>query len=286
MLCAVGDLIEDVVVQLHDGIRRDSDTPATIVRRRGGSAANVAYFAAKLNGRARFIGCVGVDPLGDSLIAQLEQHHVDVRGERRGRTGSIVVVATSDGERTMLTDRGDATELSTHDDEWLADVTTLHVPMYSFSHEPISTATRNLVLAARQRNIRVSVDASSVTVIEQLGTSRVQHLLSSLQPDVLFCTRSEAAVIGVTQHEHFGAATVVVKDGPRPVQVFGNDGTASEFDVAAVDTVVDGTGAGDAFAAGYLLALARQATLGECVAQAQAVAARVVGRAGATLEDE
>ncbi|MDA2956117.1 MAG: PfkB family carbohydrate kinase, partial [Actinomycetota bacterium] len=135
-------------------------------------------------------------------------------------------------------------------------------------------------------NIRVSVDASSVTVIEQLSASHVQHLLSSLQPDVLFCTHSEAAAIGVTQHEHFGAATVVVKDGPRPVQVFGNDGTTSEFNVAAVDTVVDGTGAGDAFAAGYLLALARQATLGECVAQAQAIAARVVGRAGATLEDE
>ncbi len=49
---------------------------------------------------------------------------------------------------------------------------------------------------------------------------------------------------------------------------------------------VDPTGAGDAFAAGYLLALARQASLGECVAQAQAVAARDVGRAGATLEDE
>ena len=84
MLCAVGDLIEDVVVQLHDTIRRDSDTPATIVRRRGGSAANVAYFAAKLSGRSRFVGCVGSDPLGDSLVAQLMKHHVEVRGSDAG----------------------------------------------------------------------------------------------------------------------------------------------------------------------------------------------------------
>ncbi|NBV81949.1 MAG: carbohydrate kinase family protein, partial [Actinobacteria bacterium] len=109
MLCAVGDLIEDIVVQLHGEINRDTDTPAAITRRRGGSAANVAYFAAKLTGRSRFVGCVGDDPLGDSLVAQLSRHGVDVRGERHGRTGSIVVVATTDGNRTMLTDRGSAT---------------------------------------------------------------------------------------------------------------------------------------------------------------------------------
>ncbi|MFM8713796.1 MAG: carbohydrate kinase family protein, partial [Actinomycetota bacterium] len=103
MLCAVGDLIEDIVVQLHDHVQRDTDTAATIVRRRGGSAANVAYFAAKLSGASRFVGCIGSDSLGDSLIGQLTRHGVDVCGERVGRTGSIVVMATTDGERTMLT---------------------------------------------------------------------------------------------------------------------------------------------------------------------------------------
>ena len=111
MLCAIGYLIEDVVVQLHDDMRADTDTPAVIVRRRGGSAANVAYFAAKLVGHSRFVGCVGSDPLGDSLVGQLSRHGVDVRGERHGRTGSIVVLSTADGTRTMLTDRGDATAL-------------------------------------------------------------------------------------------------------------------------------------------------------------------------------
>ena len=42
MLCAVGDLIEDVVVQLHGDVQRDTDTPATITRRRGGSAASIS----------------------------------------------------------------------------------------------------------------------------------------------------------------------------------------------------------------------------------------------------
>ncbi len=285
MLCAVGDLIEDVVVQLHDTIRRDSDTPATIVRRRGGSAANVAYFAAKLSGRSRFVGCVGSDPLGDSLVAQLTKHHVDVRGERRGRTGSIVVVATSDGERTMLTDRGDATSLATANEEWLADITVLHLPLYSFSSDPIATTARALAVSARARGVIVSVDLSSVTLIQELRTATVHELLNDVCPDVLFCTRAEADAAHITSHDRAGAELVVVKDGSRPVHVFGAKQPSATFAVVPVDHVVDGTGAGDAFAAGFLQQFACAEPVAECVEHGNVLAARVVTRAGATLED-
>jgi sugar/nucleoside kinase (ribokinase family) len=285
VLCAVGDLIEDVVVQLRDHIQPDSDTPATIVRSRGGSAANVAYFAAKLAGQSRFVGCVGADPLGDSLIIQLTQHGVDVQGERRGRTGSIVVLATTDGVRTMLTDRGNATDLALSDPSWLNDVTTLHLPLYSFSHEPISAVVHTLIREAHTRGIVVSVDLSSVTLITQLGAPVVQRLLTDVGPDVLFCTHAEAQAVGVKTHHLHGAHLVVVKDGINPVVVFGDGLSEASFPVRPVGNVVDGTGAGDAFAAAFLTAHARKTPLADCIATAQSVAARVVTRAGATLEE-
>lgn len=285
MLCAAGDLIEDVVVQLRDHIQTDSDTPATIVRRRGGSAANVAYFAAKLAGQSRFVGCVGADPLGDSLITQLTQHGVDVQGERRGRTGSIVVLATTDGVRTMLTDRGNATDLAMSDPSWLNDVTTLHLPLYSFSHEPISAVVHTLIREAHTRGIVVSVDLSSVTLITQLGAPVVQRLLTDVGPDVLFCTHAEAQAVGVNTHHLHGARLVVVKDGINPVVVFGDGLSEASFPVRPVGNVVDGTGAGDAFAAAFLTAHARKTPLADCITTAQSVAARVVTRAGATLEE-
>jgi sugar/nucleoside kinase (ribokinase family) len=285
VLCAVGDLIEDVVVQLRDHIQTDSDTPATIVRRRGGSAANVAYFAAKLAGQSRFVGCVGADPLGDSLITQLTQHGVDVQGERRGRTGSIVVLATTDGVRTMLTDRGIATDLAMSDPSWLDDVTTLHLPLYSFSHEPISAVVHTLIREAHTRGIVVSVDLSSVTLITQLGAPAVQRLLTDVGPDVLFCTHAEAQAVGVNTHHLHGARLVVVKDGINPVVVFGDGLSEASFPVRPVGNVVDGTGAGDAFAAAFLTAHARKTPLADCITTAQSVAARVVTRAGATLEE-
>jgi len=285
VLCAVGDLIEDVVVQLRDHMQPDSDTPSTIVRRRGGSAANVAYFAAKLTGQSRFVGCVGADPLGDSLITQLTQHGVDVRGERRGRTGSIVVLATTDGVRTMLTDRGNATDLAMSDPSWLNDVTTLHLPLYSFSHEPISAVVHTLVREAHTRGVVVSVDLSSVTLITQLGAPAVQRLLTDVGPDVLFCTHAEAQAVGVNTHHRHGAYLVVVKDGINPVVVFGDGRSEASFPVRPVGNVVDGTGAGDAFAAAFLTAHARKTPLADCITTAQSVAARVVTRAGATLEE-
>lgn len=286
MLCAVGDLIEDIVVRLHDEMQRDTDTPATITRRRGGSAANVAYFAAKLSGASRFVGCVGSDALGESLTAMLRSHGVDVCGERHGRTGSIVVVATADGTRTMLTDRGSATELNTWKPEWLEGVSVMHLPLYSFSHEPMKSVSRRAAVAAREYRCLVSLDLSSVALIEQLGAHIVQQLIDDVRPDVLFCTRAEAEAVGITAQRLCGASLVIVKDAEKPIRVFDADGLEQSFDVQAVRQVVDATGAGDAFAAGFLTSFAARRPVADCIAAGRDLAARVVTFAGATLENE
>ena len=106
MLCTIGDLIEDVVVWQGEATHHASDTSSRIERTRGGSAANVAYFAAASGLSARFIGQVGADRLGDQLIESMCEAGVDVIARRGGRTGSVVVLVQPDGERTMFPDRG------------------------------------------------------------------------------------------------------------------------------------------------------------------------------------
>ena len=145
MLGTIGDLVEDVVVHLHGPINVASDTAATVLRRRGGSAANVAVAARRAGGAARFIGQVGDDPLGAILADALRAEGVDLALRRHGRSGTIVVMVDADGERTMLSDRAACTELDGADDGWLDGLTTLHVPVYSLAIEPLATTTIDLV---------------------------------------------------------------------------------------------------------------------------------------------
>lgn len=78
MLGVLGDLVEDIVVWLGEPVQDATDTEVSMHRTRGGSGANVAAFAASRY-PTRFLGCVGLDAVGDSLIAQLDAEGVDVK---------------------------------------------------------------------------------------------------------------------------------------------------------------------------------------------------------------
>ena len=77
-----------------------------------------------------------------------------------------------------------------------------------------------------------------------------------------------------------------MKDGARPIRVLTSDGAELGFEVDAVAEVVDATGAGDAFAAGFLTSLAHGEALADCVERGRTLAARVVMLPGATLENQ
>src|SRR4051794_35442244 len=173
MLCSVGDLVEDVVVWLSAPSRAATDTPVRVFHRRGGSAANVATFAAGIDGMgARFIGRVGDDAPADRLVNGLAAAGVDARLQRVGRRGTIVVLVDPSGERTMLTDRGSSTGLTGIPEDWLDGVSVLHLPAYSLTAEPIGSTCLALGATARRRGIAVSVDASSIAVLEAFGPGR------------------------------------------------------------------------------------------------------------------
>jgi sugar/nucleoside kinase (ribokinase family) len=280
VLCAVGDLVEDVVVRLGEPIRHATDTPARIERTRGGSAANVAAFAAAAGTPARFIGAVGDDDAGERLITDLAAGGVDVRARRTGRTGTIVVLVDEGGERTMLTDRGAAVALADVPADWLDGVRWLHLPAYSLTVEPLGRTAHRLATIARRGGARLSVDVSSVAVVGEYGTDRFAADLETLRPDVVFANAAEAELLpsGVPARE-----AVVVKHGREPVEVRLSDGTTSH--VAPVDSVgvVDTTGAGDAFAAGFIGARLDGATLTEAARAGTRLAARVLGSSGASL---
>lgn len=275
MLATLGDLVEDVVIRVADPVNVATDTAARIERRRGGSAANVAAIAAQLGHEVRFLGRVGSGPVGDALLAELAADGVDVSHVRRGgRVATIAVLVDPSGERTMLSDRGGCVELSDPDESWLDGVTTLHVPLYSLAVDPLATTARTLITWCHERGATVSVDVSSVAVIEAMGAREVRALLDGLRPSVVFANAAEAAVLTVAGQ--VAGAVTVVKQGAEPVRLFAGD---AHHEVAAerIDAD-DSTGAGDAFAAGFLVADWRSNLLDACRSGHRAAADALTSR--------
>jgi len=255
MLCTIGDLVEDVVVWLDTKPVYGTDTPARIFRRRGGSAATVAARAAASGVPSRFVGQVGDDRLGEQLVAELEATGVEVLVNRNGTTGSVVVLVDGTGERTMLPDRAAAMALASLPAGALAGVAWLHVPAYSLVVEPLGTTSRNAIASARAAGAGISIDASSTGPINAHGVSPFLEMLASLRPDVFFANKDEAALLGLGPGAPLpGAALTVIKAGADPVLLVTGSGETTAVPVAQVEVVSDTTGAGDAFAAGFVAA--------------------------------
>ena len=290
MLCVIGDLVEDIVVWLPESLNYGADTPARIVRTRGGSASNVAVFAAtvaqqksRTDTGSRLIAQVGDDRLGDQLIGALRDAGVDPCVVRGGRTGSIVVIVSPDGERTMLTDRAASTQLQQAPEKWFESVSLLHVPAYSLFSEPLATATRSCIATAHEKNIPVSIDASSASLIKEFGVNKFRELIRQLRPKIFFCNTDEAEVLNLTT-QPLDLDIVVIKAGARPTTLIENN-VIKTIEVAPVGEIIDTTGAGDAFAAGFLT------KFGEnnldtyiCVLAGHQLAARVLRSPGATMD--
>ena len=284
MLCTSGDLVEDVVVWLNTELNIGSDTESVIRRTRGGSAANVSMFAALTGIPSRFIGQVGHDRLGSHLCEVLRDSGVDVQVISDGRTGSIVVLVQPNGQRSFLTDRGVASHLAHFDATLMNGVSILHVPTYSLTDEPLASTCVQYIASARATGALISIDASSSSVLNQYGTDRYRALIESIKPEVFMCNEDEAAVLGLGANQPMtGAVLTVIKQGPLPVIAVQHNGTTNEVAVTPVANIVDTTGAGDAFAAGFLPHYTQTKNATDAVAHGHTLASRVLQSPGATL---
>ncbi|HEU5158713.1 MAG TPA: PfkB family carbohydrate kinase [Streptosporangiaceae bacterium] len=259
-LLVVGDVVTDVLALHQAPIRAGTDTAADIVVRPGGSAANTAAWAAAFGADVRLLARVGTDT-GEwhrrQLLAAGVRPHLSFDADRP--TAVIVVMVDAAGERTMLTHRGAGGHLgrADWDDALLDGAAHLHISGYALFGAGGCGLVRLAITRARRRGVRVSVDPASTGFLAHFG---VERFIAATAGCVILPNHAEAELLTGTSDAEAAAITLSRSYELAVVKLGGAGALAARAGEITVRVAggraraVDSTGAGDAFAGGFLAA--------------------------------
>ncbi|MBC7233176.1 MAG: sugar kinase [Chloroflexi bacterium] len=287
MIVALGDLMLDIVVRSSAFVLYGTDCTVQASISPGGSAANFAVWAARLGAEVGLIAKVGDDLFGRALLHDLEREKV-MSGVAVGKetTGFTLMILHQIGKRTMLAARGANATLSTNELDWalLDRAHWLHLTAYSFFEEKPREASLAAIQYVKERGKPISLDPSSTGYLQHIGPAAFFALTQGV--DVLFPNLEEgSALTGESEPERILHA--LLQHFPMVVLKMGADGAiAGNRDEIAYQPgfavpVVDTTGAGDAFAAAFVVTWLAQHDLAVALREGNHIAAGVVQAVGA-----
>ncbi|TYB38350.1 carbohydrate kinase family protein [Actinomadura chibensis] len=260
----VGDLMTDTVARAAFPLAKGSDTPAAVTIHGGGSGANVAAWLAVEGTEAAFVGRRGSDIAGRNRDMELMGYGVDARlvMDQERPTGTCVIMVTHKGDRTMLSDPGANGALLPEDIERCKDLfsqgTHLHLSGYALINEGSRKAAIHTLDLARKAQMSVSVDGGSSSPLKRMGAEPFLEWTQGARLLVVNAKEAEILTGRDTPEQAAKVLTawypqVVIKNGPDGALWYTN-GRPEPVTVAAepVEKIIDGTGAGDAFVAGFL----------------------------------
>jgi sugar/nucleoside kinase (ribokinase family) len=287
----VGDLMTDTVAHASLALARGSDTPATVTMHGGGSGANIAAWLAVDGAEVAFVGRRGADIAGRNRDMELMGYGVDARlvMDPERPTGTCVVMVTHKGDHTMLSDPGANAALSP--DDLPKDLFTpgghLHVSGYTLLNQGSRQAVLAALSHADRAGMSISVDGASSAPLERVGAEPFLQLTNGAT--LLFVNEAQGRVL--TGRDDPGQAARVLNAWyPHVVMKLGADGAMMyhggrpdpmRVPAEPVERIVDGTGAGDAFVAGFLPPWLDGKPHGEALASGCRLAARALSLVGA-----
>jgi len=283
-IVCVGELMTDVVALLSDEIAYGSDTSVKITYNGGGAAANVASWLGVNGVDVTLVARVGEDASGLHALGDLKKFEVKsaVVQDSREVTGTVIVLVAPDGERTMLPDSGANGLIEAKDVPALTSTDRLYLSGYLLFNPQSRKAAQEILHDAREAGVQILVDPSSAAPILRVGPANFLDWLGKI--DVLLANFDEAhALTGETDPWRAAeklltnASTVIIKLGADGAIGLTETGRA-KVPAWPVEQVIDTTGAGDSFAAGFLLS---NGNLEECLVSGAKVAAECVVSVGA-----
>ena len=256
----------------------------------GGSAANTLAGASMLGLQCAFIGQVADDQLGQVFRHDMRATGIDFDTPARTgepATGRVLIFVTPDGERTMNTFLGAGQFLpaAALNEDLIASAAILYLEGYLWDPEEPRKAMRRAIEVARSAGRKVAFTASESFVIDRHGDD-FRAMIDDGVIDILFVNEHELATLTGESDFEAGFAAVAAK---VPVLVATRSaagavamahGERAAVAAEPIERVVDTTGAGDQFAAGFLAGYARGEALERCLKRGAIAAAEVISHYG------
>lgn len=257
ILC-IGDAALDVIVKMQTELHIGSDTASHISMHGGGAAANTATWLAQLGHSVYFSCRIGDDAAGRAIAAEFDSRGIEYRREflSNEKTGVVVVLVNNKGERTMFPDSGANSGISEIDLPSLKNFDAAYLSGYSLFNPLSTSGVEAMISRIKEAEIPLIFDPASVGTMTVFGHERVLQLLPLM--DVAIMNEDEARFLAKSDSLENTLQiltslipVVVVKTGSKGAraQMRAGDVVTSQTEaIAAIDT----TGAGDAFAAGFI----------------------------------
>ena len=311
---AIGDAVVDVIATatddflIREGLTKgsmqvlDADGAAALYAKMrqaretsGGSAANTMAGVAALGGRAGFVGQVADDQLGEIFTHDIRALGVEFLTPAKSDgepTGRCLILVTPDAQRTMNTFRGAAHELSVAalDADQISGAAILYLEAYLWRSAGPRGAMEEAMRIAHEAGRKVAFTLSDIACIKP-HRAEMMAMFEAGAIDLLFANENE--IMELASVSTTDAAIAAIQDKvPLLVVTCGADGAVAvehgrrvAAPIARIGKgVIDTTGAGDLFAAGFLVGQARGSDLAESLRIGAIAAAEVISHFGARPE--
>ena len=281
----------DVTVLLNRPIVEGLETRAKISTQGGGAAANVASWLSCNKTPAYLVTRVGSDSAGQTLLAELDAYGVEHSNNLipNMNTGVVVVIVGAEGERTMFPDSGANAGLGLNDLPDLGQFSAVYLSAYSLINPKSREGVLEIISKIRSEKLPIILDPATVGVLIEVGVETALSWLEFIDTIILneeeshFLTGKKNPVDAASELLKY-VKTVVIKRGSNGALAQTRGGQLVQVE-AKKTTVINTTGAGDAFAAGFISIWAKNEPLIDALESGANLAAKCVALIGARPSD-